>query len=819
MEDELLGIIIDRLDGSELSERATDVLLAAYEGDAPLDAVMGGAPARPRAEIDRAEDTPEPAGAYLRSITVQGFRGIGEPATLPLQVGPGLTIVTGRNGSGKSSFAEALELLLTGRLRRWDGLTAVWKEGWHNLHTTLPTEITAELDVEDAGPTQVRRAWADGGGIDEGTAFVQVAGEKRTDLERLGWRDDLTAYRPFLSHAELEVFFSGRPSDLYEMLASVLGLDDLTETSTRLSTARRARENALKSAKTGLQPLLGELVDIDDERADVCHVALGGRTWNLDEADSIVTGTAPADPAGSLAQLRRVAQLSAPALEEVSSTADRLTTAADELEAVARTDAGRAAALAGLLRRALAHHHQHGDGQCPVCHRGGALDDAWRAATEKEADRLEQEAKEATAARQNADAAWAAVRSLVCAPPEALPADGNVAGLDVARTRTAWETWAALPGGDGPEGLRRVATHLTTTWDPLASSLTDATAAASAEVTAREDRWGPLAARLATWCTGARRAQAGAVDVGNLKAAEKWLKDATDDIRNDRLQPLTEKTKAIWAQLRQESNVELGAIRLTGSATRRQLDIDVEVDGSASAGLSVMSQGEVNALGLSVFLPRATMSVSPFRFLVIDDPVQAMDPAKVDGLARVFGETAKDRQIVVFTHDDRLPEAIRRLEIPATVLEVTRRPGSKLALRRAMDPVERALRDADAICAGDKLPAEVAARVVGPLCRTALEAAFTEIARSRLLRMGRRRHDVEDALCAARTLYQSAALALFGDMDRGDEVLGYLGRLSSQNPTTFKTLNRSAHVPVNSNLRALVADTRRLVDQIRAQAR
>jgi hypothetical protein len=30
--------------------------------------------------------------------------------------------------------------------------------------------------------------------------------------------------------------------------------------------------------------------------------------------------------------------------------------------------------------------------------------------------------------------------------------------------------------------------------------------------------------------------------------------------------------------------------------------------------------------------PRARLPASPFRFLVIDDPVQAMDPAKVDGL-------------------------------------------------------------------------------------------------------------------------------------------------------------------------------------------
>ena len=59
----------------------------------------------------------------------------------------------------------------------------------------------------------------------------------------------------------------------------------------------------------------------------------------------------------------------------------------------------------------------------------------------------------------------------------------------------------------------------------------------------------------------------------------------------------------------------------------------------------------------------------PFRFIVIDDPVQSMDPAKVEGLARLLARVGRTRQVVVFTHDDRLPEAIRRLQLPATIWE------------------------------------------------------------------------------------------------------------------------------------------------------
>ena len=211
-----------------------------------------------------------------------------------------------------------------------------------------------------------------------------------------------------------------------------------------------------------------------------------------------------------------------------------------------------------------------------------------------------------------------------------------------------------------------------------------------------------------------------------IKAAETWLKGATDDIRNERLAPLAEQARVIWRMLRQESNVDLGAVRLAGSATQRRVELDVSVDGTPGSALGVMSQGEVNALALSVFLPRATLPASSFRFLVIDDPVQAMDPAKVDGLARVLESTAVGRQVIVFTHDNRLAQAVRQLSIPASILEATRRPGSAVQIRTCLDPVEQALQDARALAADDSLPPEMAARVVPGLCRTAVEAAFTE---------------------------------------------------------------------------------------------
>ncbi len=274
----------------------------------------------------------------------------------------------------------------------------------------------------------------------------------------------------------------------------------------------------------------------------------------------------------------------------------------------------------------------------------------------------------------------------------------------------------------------------------------------------------------------AREAERGAADLKRLKAAEAWFKKAAAGIRDDRFAPIAEKAAQIWGHLRQQSHVELGRIQLTGDGTRRRVALDVTVDGVEGAALGVMSQGELHSLALSLFVPRATLPESPFRFIVIDDPVQSMDPSRIDGLARVLESASADRQVVVFTHDDRLPEAVRRLDIPAEILEVTRRDASVVEVRRALDPVGRYLEDALAVASTADLPASAAARVVPGLCRLGLEAACMEVVRRRRLGRGQPHAEVERALAGATRLTELLSLVLFDDGARGADVLAQLQR-------------------------------------------
>jgi energy-coupling factor transporter ATP-binding protein EcfA2 len=787
-------------------------------------------PPRPRRRDDTEHDTDadqdpattaaggadaQPVGAYLSSITVEGFRGVGPAQTLTLQPGRGLTVVAGRNGSGKSSFAEGLEVLLTGSTSRFQS-RAVFRDGWRNLHRNHPTRVRAEFHVDSVpGTTVVERTWADGTDLGDSTCTVQVASEKVSGLERLGWDRDLATYKPFLAHSDLGAMFDGKPSELYDRLAVVLGLGELTAAQEWLADHRKALDKTIKAADAERKAILAELDGTDDERAARVRTILDAREPDLDALGPLVVGSDTPSTGGVLDTLRGLAALPGPDPAVADTTAARLSTAADGLAAIAGTEAARARSLADLLGRAVALHDQHpADTDCPVCGRASALDAAWREHATDEIARLQHEADAAERAHREATAGVQEAERLVSNPPAVLHQSTGGA-VDTSSVVDSWKAWAARPSvqANDPDNLRALAEHLGQVGD-LAAAVDKVRAAAAAEMAAREDRWAPIAQRVAAWIDLGRAAAAARPTIKLVKEAEAWLKAAHDDIRNERLRPIAERAQTTWQTLRHESNVDLGVIRLAGSSSQRRLVLDATVDGSDGSALGVMSQGEVNALALSVFLPRATLPESPFRFLVIDDPVQAMDPAKVDGLGRVLHEAAQTHQVIVFTHDDRLPNALRRLDLDARIVQVQRRPGSIVEIVPAGDPVSRALGDARAVARDDNVPEGVKRRVVPGQCRLALEAALSDITVRRELAAGRAHHEVDALLDEATTLHKKAALALFGNPGDGGGVLPRLDKLGRHHVTTFKNLNAGAHGELTGSAVDTVKDTQRLIDAL-----
>ncbi|MDB1088559.1 ATP-binding protein [Streptomyces sp. ACA25] len=314
---------------------------------------------------------------------------------------------------------------------------------------------------------------------------------------------------------------------------------------------------------------------------------------------------------------------------------------------------------------------------------------------------------------------------------------------------------------------------------------------------------------------GTAPAEAGRRQRARAEAARRWLLDLHAELRTERLRPIAEHAQTIWSTLRQQSSVSLGPVQLDGSATRRRVVLDLPGDGPGSPTAAALSRSELHALAMALALPRALLPDNPFRFVVIDDPVRSRDPAKVDGLARVLSVLALDRQVVVFTHDSRLQQALTYLRFPATVLEVRRHTHSGVRVGEVHSPVTRALEDARAVALDRQVPAEVMNRVLPGLCRTVLEAAFGEAARRRLLRSGLEHAAAERELAQAKRLTPRASLALGRDrpLDRS-EVLALLTReCGAWAARLFVTCDKRAHESVP------VGDPKRFVDLTQRLAR
>ncbi|CRK61214.1 chromosome segregation SMC protein [Alloactinosynnema sp. L-07] len=800
---DLVATLADRADQDPtISDDAKLFVFAALDGDDELAAALEGdyvvQARQPVTEASR-----EPVGAYLTGIEVTGFRGIGPTSKLDIQPGPGLTIVAGRNGSGKSTFADALEVALTGDTYRWrNKKTVIWREHWRNLHQSARCSVAVDLAEEGVGTTRIGVDWADATDVHEHTTWVQRHSKPReSGISALGWDRAVDLHRPILSYDELGGMLHDGPAALFDKLDAILGIDQATDAHARLAAAAKQLAETDKAAKAEARSLKAVLAESADERATVALGQLKKRVPDIDAVRAVATGT-DSQPMADIARLRELTRLRAPDERRVAEAVADLRAATAELVTASVAATEHLVRRTALLRQALDFHKDHGDSLCPVCG-VGTLDDTWRTRVAGElADEDEGTSRHRRAVHHRdaaRDASWSLVRSFV--DPVA-PQRFSLSAAPPALAAAA--RWRRLPDDDSA-----IADHLENLRPELDSALAGLRAEAETALSQYEDTWAPIAVRLAGWCSLATRARAEQARLSEVTAAADFLKASIVELRDTRMRALGDKARAIWAALRQESNVDLGAVELKGQATRRRVELRADVDGADAQALGVMSQGELHALTLALFLPRATVEGSPFRFIVLDDPVQAMDPSKVDGFAGVLHELAKTRQVVVFTHDDRLPQAVRDLGIDARIVDVLRGVCSEVDVQDGKDLAWRYLDDAFAVAKDDRVPNEIRNKTAGMLCRMAVEAAGRDVYMGRRFRSGDARTEIESGWDAVPKTRGRMELALNGpNVERWLDDRGH--------KWAFHALGKSAHECLTGDPVELVRRVRGLVRDLKA---
>jgi recombinational DNA repair ATPase RecF len=793
----------------DLSERQRVIVLASLESTEAITAELDGetsgirsSPATP-SPAEEVSTKVEAVGAFLSSVTVSGFRGIGDKAQLKLHPGPGLTVVAGRNGSGKSSFAEALEFALTGDSYRWAGKKATyWKGSWRNLHQNRTAEVLIELAEQGAGLTKLGVEWTADAPLEDSSVWTQRPGERRNaGIDSLGWSDALELYRPILSYDELGQRLDGSPTDLYRSLEGILGLDQLADGIDRLSDQVKRLKGPAAEVTAAKRSLKTVLEFAEDPRAQSAFAQVRKNKPNLELLGKIATGVTATDQIG--ARLRDLSELTLPDELEIKRVADELLAAVQELAQIGGTASAQAHVRSTLLEQALALHSEHGDQDCPVCG-VGALDSSWRERVARQLEAEKSEFAAIRAARLRLTEGRQAAHAQVAVPVLPILDDLDLGSL--AEAEAILKLWRQAPTSDV-----RLAQHLTSNAASVLAVLSRLRGEAEERLSGRDDSWGELAQQIAAWVQLKRVADKFSVDLADVSAAAVWLKKTAEHLRNARLEPLADGARRIWAKLRQESSIDLDDVTLSGQRSRGKVNLRATVDGVETDALPVMSQGELNAIALALFLPRATMPASPLQFVVLDDPVQAMDPAKVDGLTDVLVEYAKDRQVVVFTHDDRLAESVRRTAPEARIVQVERGTGSKVEVSECQSPARRYVEDLRDLLRDQNLPASVLGQAIPAYARLAVEAAAHEVYFRHQLIDGGSRREVEKTWTKALKTAQRIALAVYGDAGRD------LSKWSQSTPyrkAAVDLCSRGVHGQLKSDPAGALSDVRRTVDDL-----
>ncbi len=800
-----VDMLVSRLaSATDVKATIVGILLATLESEQSLRTHLNaGLPAREVPALSSPSEAMAMGadGAYLESITVEGFRGIGESQTLKVDPGNGLTLITGRNGSGKSSFAEGAEALLLGESSRWTERSSDWKRGWRNLHHTTAT-VEAQFTVPGhSKPTVIRRTWAVGADVGQSQVEVQQHGQKIERPERLGWTRSLEVYRPFLSYNDLARLFD-KPSELFDSISRLLLLDDLPAFEQRIVAARREADQEVKKLAPLRTRLDGVLERSEDPRVAQIRLALGAKkvSANLRVVDDIIAGSK--EP-GDVSLFRQLMAVADPA-EQIFTLLAEVRLARQQRDALTFSDSVRNLGIADLLDRALKVQDHTQTAECPVCATPDVLTAAWRAEAGFRASALRSEAVSLQAARDAADRAEKRFLELTKPPASVeLAAEGDIGGA-----ANVLQIWRSLSGrlNGADDGMDEE------TVNGLGVALADLHEACGQRVAEAAVVWQPILEALVLWRNQVSPSTVAEGHVTQLKLAAEWLAKAGNDLRNERFAEIKQEVLGFWQQLRMSSSVELHDLGLTGKSTSRQLQVDVSVDEAKSVALSVVSQGELHALALSLFLPQTLRPQSPFRFLIVDDPVQAMDPVRVEGLARVLAEVSKSRQVIVFTHDERLSAAIRRLQIRATEIRIVRSARSAIRIETVMEPAEELLRRAERIAKDPRVSANIARRVVGGYLRMSLEAiASTRYVRERL--------EAGDSLDSIESELEHSSLVEVLAKARGCSPTELYGRMNrgpgSWSVDLVKALNNGSHGSLKAPLEGYVADSRRLVAAVR----
>lgn len=665
-------------------------------------------------------------------IEIEGFRGFRDRARFDLDAS--VVVVTGPNGSGKTSFCDALQWLLLGDLSRFASLTTRRDTSYvANLYRSgQPAVVRAGLRIQDR-EIELTRTGASSPGHLEWKEGSTVYGDEAESRLRAAFglpaQVDFSNYilrSAVLQQDLIRSVLEDKPAERYRNLVTLLGLDEiqrfLEAAQERASRAARQGERAreeLRQAEARVRAAEGDLQELTSRaqrRADV-QQALGLLTERLAglgyiEPTRVVTmATGSVQSALSSVQtlgtmtrqlLDRRRTLDSQRHDAVEVTDEELDAASEALEAAFRQTAAaregltaRERELAEVSRRtdalgALASHALPLlSERCPVCDQP------------IERSHVQQHLEETIAASaQELDAAQAALASARAEKAAAIQqleaAQARVDRLGSNRARwaavladeEAWRDDASvvhqqLSDGLGlrvpqegiadAEILRSIVDEVRRAWAGLSEVATELSPSGlDSEIVEGRANVERLVSAVEPIRERAQSASAFEEEAAALVRSATRAAAAVTSRRSSVISPIVQD---IFSRLDPHPTLKTLDFQFDvyyerGSARPMVRDSSGTIEANP---ILVLSSSQANVAALACFLALGWASGSASAgFILLDDPLQSMDDVNALGFADVCRHLRMDRQLVVSTHDRRLASLLKRKLAPRQERQRTR---------------------------------------------------------------------------------------------------------------------------------------------------
>ncbi len=277
----------------------------------------------------------------IDGVNLSGFRGINTPRRV--EFGPGVTLLFGANGSGKSSILQAIEWSLTGSLPYLSGHDFVREDAIANLfHQNLSTVETAVREGEQSLTCTRARKMAKSTSRGSSEFTLELGKEVLHDEEAQSKIDSLMGFAPadfskvaYLHQESVKELLSVDPKERSRAIDKLLGTFEARELTEALDVKR-----ALSMKGTLLQDRIDALnrdkvqfaVNLRSRlarrKADLLKTDLRESDFTLDAARSEVVSVQKKidEMAESCKAVRTASEAPSPVLEEIVKAAQTLET-------------------------------------------------------------------------------------------------------------------------------------------------------------------------------------------------------------------------------------------------------------------------------------------------------------------------------------------------------------------------------------------------------------------------------------------------------------------------------------------------------------